>query len=195
MVTLGYITNEAKRFHIFVAIRVQLIRDFTSPEQWRHIATKDNRVDIVSRGKKLSSLWWKGPTFLSTAATLIPETNHVDLEPNNPEVKKGTVVVTEVEPDSHADILTRVEYFSSWHKAKRAIAVCLRFKQKLPKVCKDLKSLKEVIKISYIPVDVDEMRRTEQEIIKLTQQQEFAKELQTLHNTKLSSTTTGEKTH
>ncbi|XP_006822328.1 uncharacterized protein LOC102807334 [Saccoglossus kowalevskii] len=203
MVTLGYITNEARRFHIFVANRVQLIRDFTSPEQWRHIATKDNPADIASRGvsaKELnqSTLWWKGPTFLSTAATLIPETNHVDFQPDDPEVKKVTVLVTKVKPGSHAAILTRLEYFSSWHKAKRAIAVCLRFKKKLvnrsvklPKVCEDLKSLKEVIKISYIPVDVDEMRRAEQEIIKLTQQQAFAKELQILHNTEFSSTTTG----
>ena len=32
-VVLGYISNEARRFHTFVANRVQTIRDHTSPDQ------------------------------------------------------------------------------------------------------------------------------------------------------------------
>ena len=34
-VVLGYIKNDSKRFHVFVANRVQQIRDQTSPSQWR----------------------------------------------------------------------------------------------------------------------------------------------------------------
>jgi hypothetical protein len=37
MVVLGYLSNETKRFQIFVANRVQNIRDLTSIEQWRHM--------------------------------------------------------------------------------------------------------------------------------------------------------------
>ena len=36
-VMLGYIRNDSKRFHVFVANRVQQIRDQTSPSQWRHV--------------------------------------------------------------------------------------------------------------------------------------------------------------
>jgi hypothetical protein len=50
IVVLGYINNEAKRFHIFVANRVQQIRDITQPEQWHHIRTHENPADIASRG-------------------------------------------------------------------------------------------------------------------------------------------------
>ena len=49
-VVLGYISNEARRFHPFVANRVQGIRDHTSPDKWHYIDTKDNPADDASRG-------------------------------------------------------------------------------------------------------------------------------------------------
>ncbi|XP_074632702.1 uncharacterized protein LOC141891606 [Acropora palmata] len=49
-VVLGYVSNEARRFHTFVANRVQLIRDRTSPDQWNHVETKSNPADDASRG-------------------------------------------------------------------------------------------------------------------------------------------------
>lgn len=38
-VVLGYIKNEARRFHVFVANCVQKIRDTTDPRQWFYIET------------------------------------------------------------------------------------------------------------------------------------------------------------
>ena len=49
-VVLGYISNKARRFHTFVANRVQGIRDHTSPDKWHYIDTKDNPADDASRG-------------------------------------------------------------------------------------------------------------------------------------------------
>ena len=49
-VVLGYIKSELKRFHVSVANCVQEIRDQTSPSQWRHVETKCNPADDVSRG-------------------------------------------------------------------------------------------------------------------------------------------------
>ena len=66
---LGYIRNEAKRFKIFVANRVQLIRKNSDVNQWRYIETKKNPVDYTSHGltpscsKKVKS-WINGPEFL-----------------------------------------------------------------------------------------------------------------------------------
>ena len=48
--TVRYIGNEQKRFQIFVANRVQLIRDFTRPKQWRFVDTNSNPADDASRG-------------------------------------------------------------------------------------------------------------------------------------------------
>ena len=49
-VVLGYIANESKRFHIFVANRVQMMRDYTAPTDWRFIETDHNPADYASRG-------------------------------------------------------------------------------------------------------------------------------------------------
>ena len=49
-VVLGYISNESRRFHTFVANRVHAICDQACPEQWRYVDTKDNPADDASRG-------------------------------------------------------------------------------------------------------------------------------------------------
>ena len=49
-VVLGYISNEAKRFHVYVANRVQQIRDLTDPNSWFYVETKSNPADEASRG-------------------------------------------------------------------------------------------------------------------------------------------------
>ena len=49
-VVLGYISNEAKRFYIFVANRVQQIRDASSVDQWNFVSSKENTADLASRG-------------------------------------------------------------------------------------------------------------------------------------------------
>ncbi|XP_069108972.1 uncharacterized protein [Argopecten irradians] len=38
-VILGYVTNEARRFYVYVANRVSRIRTFSKPDHWQHVAT------------------------------------------------------------------------------------------------------------------------------------------------------------
>lgn len=50
----------------FVSHRVAEIQELTSNYYWRHVPTKDNPADLISRGIKPSkivdcSLWWHGP--------------------------------------------------------------------------------------------------------------------------------------
>ena len=49
-VVLGYIRNNARCFHVFVANRVQQIRDSSSPSQWQYVRTEENPADEASRG-------------------------------------------------------------------------------------------------------------------------------------------------
>ena len=67
-VVLGYIANETRRFHVFVANRVQQIQEHSSPNQWHYVDTKLNPADHASRGLSakalLNSSWITGPAFL-----------------------------------------------------------------------------------------------------------------------------------
>ena len=68
-VVLGYISNEAKRFHVYVANRVQQICDLTDSNSWFYVEIKSNPADEASRGlaaKQLveGSRWLIGPEFL-----------------------------------------------------------------------------------------------------------------------------------
>ena len=66
---LRYIRNEKTRFHTFVANRLAVIREGTSPKQWRYVNGSLNPADIASRGARGIDLiknkgWFSGPNFL-----------------------------------------------------------------------------------------------------------------------------------
>ncbi|KAL7849158.1 hypothetical protein SRHO_G00207810 [Serrasalmus rhombeus] len=67
MVVLGYINNEARRFNVFVANRVERIKQSTESTQWKYVASEDNPADYTSRGltvqQLVSSDWLIGPSF------------------------------------------------------------------------------------------------------------------------------------
>ncbi len=59
-VVLGYINNDALRFHTFVAYRVQKICHSTSPQQWLYVSTDENPADGAhSTGSPVSCSSWK----------------------------------------------------------------------------------------------------------------------------------------
>ena len=135
-VVLGYIFNSARRFHVFVANRIEQIRDLTSLAQWRYVESKENPADYASRGLHAQDLidkkeWWHGPDFLwnnfDTQLGVIE--NAVAVSPDDPEVRKTSTLVTEVK--ELADIEERLRRFSSWYQAKRAISFCLRLRKRL----------------------------------------------------------------
>ena len=69
-IVLQYIRNEARRFQTFVANRLSIIHDASSPHQWRHVDSLHNPADYASRGfssneaRKLRH-WFTGPAFLN----------------------------------------------------------------------------------------------------------------------------------
>jgi len=68
-IVLGYVNNEAKRFHVYVANRVQQICDVPNPSSWLYVRTDVNPADHASRGLSASQLlqgsnWLTGPPFL-----------------------------------------------------------------------------------------------------------------------------------
>ena len=66
---MNYIRSNDKRFHTFVANRVAIIHDGSSPSQWRYVNTEANPADGASRGLAVDSLikksrWIPSPDFL-----------------------------------------------------------------------------------------------------------------------------------
>ncbi len=67
--TLCYIANETRRFHTFVANRIDIIHDSSNPNQWRCVKTYLNPADDESRGLTVDEMlcsrrWHHGPEFL-----------------------------------------------------------------------------------------------------------------------------------
>lgn len=67
-VVLGYINNDEKRFHAFLANRIQQIKSSTEPSQWQYVASENNLADHASRGlstmELVESNWFTGPNIL-----------------------------------------------------------------------------------------------------------------------------------
>ena len=74
---MRYVRNEHTRFHAFVANRVAVIRDASSPEQWRYVDSSQNPADDASRGQSgavfaANGRWFVGPSFLWKASSCWP---------------------------------------------------------------------------------------------------------------------------
>lgn len=184
-VVLGYISNTTSRFHVFVANRLQQIHDHTKPQQWQYINSQSNPADAASRGLRAQQLvdddtrWLRGPDFLwqPFPYQVQIESKPQPLDPGDPEVKKVTSLMTHTSKGypSHFET-SRLDRFSNWFRAKRAIAVCLRFKCCLKKG----KKSKGIKPACYQPVNMEEIGRAEREIIGCLQYEHFKDEIQAL---------------
>ena len=203
-VVLGYISNDARRFHVFVSNRVQQIRDLTSPSQWRYVDTKSNPADYASRGMSAEDLisateWWNGPKFLWEPIDYdhgcINEETAV-LPPDDPETKKVSSFAIQAEEEFV--IADRLQHLSNWHKAKKAVAACLRLKRKLNTIVHERAVRKDHQGINHSKVEepsrraetpsdvinVEDLLNAEKEIVKNVQKQAFKSELTILQSTK-----------
>jgi len=98
----------------------------------------------------------------------------VTVSESDPEVKKISSLTTEVK--IFADLLERIQYFSDWHKAKGAVAFCLRLQREFKKNRQDNKTATPDRRIGHLaPVSVEELRVAEVEIIKAVQREAFPK--------------------
>lgn len=127
-VVLGYIKNEARRFHTFVANRIQRIQLNSAPHQWRYVPTKENPADHASRGlttsELLSSTWLAGPKFLWKKVVELPADETPELTIGDPEVRSSLALTTRT--TEQVSLADRLGKFSSWSTATRAVARILR---------------------------------------------------------------------
>ena len=193
-VVMGYINNVTRRFHVFVANRVQQIHEHTQARQWQYIDTRSNPADAASRGLTAKQLlddnyrWFKGPHFLWNPGAYQAETENTPepLDPNDPEVKVSTLATQSEESFPNHFETARLDRVSSWFKVRRAVAVCLRFKCLLkerrvqkPTEAQSSKSVEDSAS-SYQPVKMEEIGHAEMTIIRCLQHEHFKEEIKTL---------------
>jgi hypothetical protein len=133
MIVLWYLQNEEKRFQVYVANRVAMIREHSSPHQWRHVPSDQNPADHASRGLTAheivqSSRWIQGPSFLKLPEHNWPQQPDFkcsDLEATA-EIKRSTKVYTTVTSENTGFDKLFLRY-STWHSLKKAVAWLMRF--------------------------------------------------------------------
>ena len=201
---LGYVSNDAKRFHVYVANRIQQIRDLTDPSSWYYVESHSNPADEVSRGltaKQLleGSRWLSGPEFLWKSGACNPERGKVSLLLEaDPEVKKAPVLTTEVKTvgsfPGHFES-SRLDGVSSWYRATKVIALCLQLKSKL--LAREVKEPGKPVARSNdkeekpLPkLTLPELQQAEKTIIKCLQYENFREELEVLRHINVTSAET-----
>ena len=128
-VVLSYINSNSKRFKIFVANRVQLIKENSDVSQWMYIESKFNPADYTSRGLSASNQekvkhWVRGPEFLwkdESSWVNQEDKETLKLNEDDPEVKvMVTANINKVDDEETVpQILNR---FSSWYRMLRVMA-------------------------------------------------------------------------
>jgi hypothetical protein len=121
-IVLTWIQGPPNKWKVFVANRVAVIQEETVSATWRHVPTQSNPADLISRGVEptlsTSTLWWKGPQWLTQEPSSWPATEF-NTPTENLEIRYVHVVFHPPE-----DITQR---FSKLNKLIRVTAYCRRF--------------------------------------------------------------------
>ncbi|XP_078355246.1 uncharacterized protein LOC144639838 [Oculina patagonica] len=129
---LRYISNDQKRFQVFVANGVQTIRNLSEPSQWKYVETKENPADDASHGLDAKALseqqrWLRGPKFLWQPEKDWPEQRPSlgEISIEDPEVKKrvNACVTTVTDPSPSSTVTKLFQYFSDCSRARRSRAI------------------------------------------------------------------------
>ncbi len=127
-IVLHWLSKYIRTLEKFVVNRVDVITE-TLPPNWRHVKSADNPADLASRGlhAKLlinSSLWWKGPPWLSLPPDQWPI--RPLSKPKVKEVPLSCLTVTPIHPHDPDDKPTFTQMlwkrYSSFHHLSRVVA-------------------------------------------------------------------------
>ena len=170
-IVLAYIQNDAMRFHVFVANKIQVIQNATSRDQWRYIESSKNPADHTSRGfdakELVTSSWLRSPEFLWRT---LPKSETVleVIHAEDVEVKRVIVHTTHTKIFKLSD---RLKKFSDWNRALNSInllrRLILRHQKKLPNS------------------ELEEMKETEKYIIKACQRAHYTDEINMMEKKEL----------
>ena len=174
---LRYLNNDTGRYQTFVANRVAIIKDESSPSQWRFVRSEDNPADDASRGVKADTLldktrWFHGPDFLRKEESEWPRLpdSFEDKEEEDVDVIQPKVCCVTRAQETATDRL--LDHYSDWYRLKKAVAWMLRFKKYL--------QAKRLRTKSASLLSVTELEDAEKAIVQHVQRIVFASELRSV---------------
>ncbi|KAK9744624.1 hypothetical protein QE152_g7582 [Popillia japonica] len=167
-IVISWLQMSPNNLKTFVANRVSNIQNITDVQRWRHVLSKDNPADIISRGLsvnelKNSRLWWSGPTWLSLSTEQWPVSN-CEHELPVPEAKSVNFLSTKAD-------YTIFERYSNLRRLQRIVAYSLRFIDN----CRTKNN-------RHGDLTLEELKSSLVCLIKLAQRQIFGKEINSLKN-------------
>ncbi|KAL3967947.1 NLR family CARD domain-containing protein 3 [Sarotherodon galilaeus] len=183
-VVLGYISNQTKRFYVYVGNRVQRIRRISEPKQWHYVPTSSNPADIGTRSVPAAMLgdsaWLKGPAFLLQASVTREAETYDLVDPGlDDEIRS---FVTHTSNDGSLLGSQRFRRFSSLKKLLKPLSLLIH-------IAKVFKSKDECPSCSSWhhckqSRTAEELTRAEIVIIKSVQKEMFEEELACIANGK-----------
>ena len=185
-VVLSYINSNSKRFNLFVANRVQLIKENSDVSQWMYIESKFNPADYTSRGLSGSNQekvkhWVRGPEFLwkdESSWVNQEDKETLKLNEHDPEVK-GTVTANINKVDDEEIVPQILNRFSSWCRMLRVMAWVLQW-IKMPRQSVNKGNDSFERKVSIDSLSVEEFKEVELKIIQVYQKIYFENEIKIL---------------
>ena len=177
---IRYIRNIKRRFKIFVANRVQQIREYSKPGQWNYVTSNMNPADYASRGlsgsnNKHHDLWFNGSKFLWKSEFQWPKPIATNIPDNDPEIKKEIKVNVMI---MNVWVLEKLETsIWNWIKMVRLVAWVIKFKMiLLTRIRKTSNRAREELQQGRLTVSLlDEARKL---IVRWYQQKAFSEEIE-----------------
>ncbi|XP_026467838.1 uncharacterized protein LOC113371424 [Ctenocephalides felis] len=136
-IVLAWLRTEPSQLKMFVSNRVSQILELTPAVMWKHVSSKDNPADIVSRGVRIASdllscdLWWHGPSWLCSTRENWPNRFCDPPKDKLPETRVLCAVSNTEDDDDIGIVLKSLsDRVSKFSKLVRIVAYCLRWRKK-----------------------------------------------------------------
>ncbi|XP_041782000.1 uncharacterized protein LOC121598785 [Anopheles merus] len=194
-VVLSWIRTPTHELKQFVACRVGEILSLSDSKEWRHVPTKENPADCLTKWGKDTMIdpqgrWLNGPAFLYLNENNWPAQKPI--EATNQERKTCYISVHSSPASPHRELVVDAFRISSWKVLVRTVANLWRFVsncrrkakglpiQSLKATKRQIGSIKQKIAAEHTPLTSEEYQKAERFLLQNAQMDAFEKEVQVL---------------
>ncbi|GFV76204.1 uncharacterized protein TNCV_4672931 [Trichonephila clavipes] len=187
-IVLSWLSGHPRQWKTFVANRTSEIIEVLPTKHWRHVPSKENPVDIASRGidpKCLPDckLWWQGPPWQRLETSSWPKAeSSCDEASDEVKAEQKSVSIFNLFTHTSNDVIHGLfEHYSSLTKVIRIFAYCQRFIKNCKKIASQGSSISSS-NINTTSLTFFETKTAEETIIRWVQGFYFQEEIRSIKN-------------